>query len=307
MDGWRGADRALGFAPQRRIAMRSRFTIIAFVVAVAAYFAVDLTAAWLDLWWIRLVFPILLIGYAAYRLVTKNDTPDATPASRPHWVFRTVGYGVAIVALTAIAFRGTEFHFAPRQSRLPSDQSAIQTITARDPNFVLSSDQSANETFAARVTTLQTAQPATRTPALGSCAGALFSLADDAPKAKQVFHDGDVLRIPIRYSAPGCRRASGNIFGYFEPNSPWHEYYCKDCGQFNAAIPVEFVMLGGDGGIAQLSALPGPFPPPDLASPPNLEGFVFCGVILSFDNGTSGDFDPREQLGAGCGGPSFAR
>jgi hypothetical protein len=172
------------------------------------------------------------------------------------------------------------------------------------------SDRSfATEPDTGRFVDLVTAVSSSATPSVPFCSRAAFVFADDAPKAGQAFHDGDVLRVPIRFAAPGCKRVSGIIFGYFPPHTPWWDYYCPACGEsrhFDGSIPIEDMLLPGAGGIAYIIALPGQFPPTDLASPPNLEGFVFCGAVLAFHGTTTEELDPHEQLDAGCGCPSSA-
>jgi hypothetical protein len=148
------------------------------------------------------------------------------------------------------------------------------------------------------------------------CNYAHFTLDSASPKAGQVFHDGDELRVTISYTAPGCSRVGGYIFGYFTPHTPWFDFYCKslcEAGRFSGNIRTQSVSLPAELGSVTVPAAPGPFPPPDLASPPNLEGFVFCGVVLTFDNGSPSGYNPltehqldaEHRLDAGCNGPSY--
>jgi hypothetical protein len=148
----------------------------------------------------------------------------------------------------------------------------------------------------------------TTPPVAGRCGTAEFVFVSGSPKARDVFHDGDTLAIKISYAAgPACTRVQGVIFGYFTPHTPWFDYYTRggSAGMFNGNIPTNEVRLTAPRGVVMLVAQPGPFPPPDLASPPNLEGFVFCGAVLTFDDGTDDGSGAFEQLDTGCGGPSY--
>jgi hypothetical protein len=92
--------------------------------------------------------------------------------------------------------------------------------------------------------------------------------------------------------------------------SPWAKHYCVESGCTNGGINSNIfgqaVMLDEPSGTITFVGQPGEFPPVDLASPPNLEGFRVCSLVVSFNDGEPDGSRASEQLNVDrdgvCGG-----
>lgn len=120
----------------------------------------------------------------------------------------------------------------------------------------------------------------------GLCLTASFSIVN-APVPARVFHDSDVLSATVKYSAPGCKEIDANFGGQHVAGSPWFKYYCATCTakSYGSNIPAGSVPISAPEGTVTVVGQPGSFPPKDLSSPPNLEGFQLCAVVLSASDG----------------------
>lgn len=108
----------------------------------------------------------------------------------------------------------------------------------------------------------------------------------------QALHDGDELSVTVRYHAPGCSHIYAWFDGHHSSTSPWILFYCPQieafCTNPGTTLPSGPVALNSSTGETTLLANPGPFPPPNLSSTPNLEGFTACTVSFGFSDQSRG-------------------
>jgi hypothetical protein len=170
---------------------------------------------------------------------------------------------------------------------LPDDYDIMQI----PPDRCLWSDREFGKTFTA-------AYEATNV-ASGLCHATSFDVVGDID-GERVYHDGETLTVTLDYDAPGCVEASLTFGGFHLNGSPWAMHYCGNDGcagvGFNSNIFAERARLTADRGRITFVAQPGTFPPVDLASPPNLEGFMLCSLVVGFNDGRVDGSRTSEQF-----------
>lgn len=135
----------------------------------------------------------------------------------------------------------------------------------------------------------------------GSCEAPTLEIID-SPDPGRVWKDGEILSASVNFKAPGCKVMTLNFGGEHVPGSPWFDYYCGKCRakSFGSNIPAEAVTLDSASGTIRFVAVPGTFPPLDLASRPNLEGFVVCSLVIGANDGNPNSQSQREQINLPC-------
>lgn len=126
----------------------------------------------------------------------------------------------------------------------------------------------------------------------------------------RTYRDGDDLSVSIDYDPGTCTLAGVSFRGYFPKGSPWYDHWCGGPTPLTACdgtrIAASFVenaeiRTQATGGSITLKASPGPFPPPNASTPPNLDGFHLCGVdIFLHDDAFGGNFVRFALAGPPC-------
>ena len=135
----------------------------------------------------------------------------------------------------------------------------------------------------------------------GSCKAPTLEVIDP-PQPGKVWKDGAILSVSVRFEAPGCKVMTLGFGGKHVPGSPWFDYYCGKCRakSYGSNIPAEAVILDSESGTIRFVAVPGTFPPLDLASRPNLEGFVVCAFVIGANDGNPDSMSHIEQIDLPC-------
>jgi hypothetical protein len=136
----------------------------------------------------------------------------------------------------------------------------------------------------------------------GPCSEARATLLTELTP-ERVYHDGDALRAEVEYSAPGCTTARAYFRGHHIAGSPRYHYYCPQCVRPNypGGLSSDEVGLPSESGVIRLEARPGPFPPPEAASEPNLEGFQLCTLTIDFGDGQPEGNSVDQAFDVPCG------
>lgn len=170
---------------------------------------------------------------------------------------------------------------------LPDDYDVLQV----PPDPCLQRDFEFGKTFIAAVDATNVAK--------GPCHSATFEVEGDNG-TDRVYRDTDSLAITIAYRAPGCTHASLTFGGFHVNGSPWARYYCRpdgcNFGGVGSNIRAGRRSIDQPSGSVTFTGENGSFPPIDLASPPNLEGFQVCAIIVGFDDGQPDGSHTSDQL-----------
>ena len=170
---------------------------------------------------------------------------------------------------------------------LPADYDLLQV----PPHPCLLSDPEFGLAFRAAVQATNVAK--------GPCHDASFSVVGD-DGTDRVYRDGDPLVITLEYDAPGCADARLTFGGFHINGSPWARHYCnpEGCsrGGFGSNIYAETIAITEPAGRLTFTGKPGTFPPIDIGSPPNLEGFQLCSIVVGFSDGRFDGSHTGEQL-----------
>jgi hypothetical protein len=135
-----------------------------------------------------------------------------------------------------------------------------------------------------------------------SCRSATAQLLDPLIVGRH-FAAGDRLVVEVSYQTDGCTGAGVWIHGYHEPRSSRYQYYCPTgCGgQLGSGFAdAPHKTLEGATGTVVFSPVIGAFPPANLSSPPDLDGFVFCNAVVTFDDNRFGGSTYEVFLGKPC-------
>ena len=152
----------------------------------------------------------------------------------------------------------------------------------------------------------------------GPCNAASFEIVSGTPFG-QALPPAEDISITIEYEAPGCSRVGGFLSGRHVPGSPWFEHFCGATSSFGYPC-VKTKSLSSNynvdadlptpAGSINLVGVPDPEDPPtNVATDPSVEGFVLCGVILTFFEGPTRDGSAYyyeidfEQAGGPCDEP----
>jgi hypothetical protein len=161
-----------------------------------------------------------------------------------------------------------------KRCNLPDDYDTLQV----PPDPCLWSDPDFGKTFTAAIDATNVAK--------GPCNSATYDVVGD-DGTDRVYRDDDTLTITISYDAPGCVNARLAFHGYHVNGSPWANRYCREggCnfGGVDSSIRSEVVKLTQSAGTVTFTGEKGSFPPIDVGSPPNLEGFELCSIGVGFD------------------------
>lgn len=132
------------------------------------------------------------------------------------------------------------------------------------------------------------------------------------PQRHRIYHDGDALSIQLHYVAPGCTHLSAGFGGRHVKGSPWYEYWCGATSSLtieksavckdtlSSLLHAHGVALTGAEGTVDLVAEPGAFPPTDVGSAPNLEGFELCTLQLGVNDGRLDGSGSSQQINVDC-------
>jgi hypothetical protein len=134
--------------------------------------------------------------------------------------------------------------------------------------------------------------------AKGPCHTTSYTILNE-DELDRIYHDGETLSVMLEYDAPGCVDAGLTFGGYHVNGSPWAMHYCVATGCANGGISSNIfaarVQLPAPRGVLRFVAEPGTFPPVDLATPPNLEGFRPCAIVVGFSDGHSEGSNTSDQ------------
>jgi hypothetical protein len=221
------------------------------------------------------------------------DHDDASSANNPR------GAAPILFGLTLLLFVGVVVAGMVSVAVGPVDKAAL---LSRAP---VRGELSVRTVAPRSSTVITAAATATPPPAVGSgapCVSASGALDDEALLGRE-FHGGETLTIAINYDVVGCSTVEASVFGYTAPDGPRYAYYCVQIqchGELKAYTLVLQTPLEGASGQVSLAPVFGVFPPKDLSSPPDIEGFVLCGLLLNFSDGTFGGTYVHVAIGERC-------
>lgn len=141
------------------------------------------------------------------------------------------------------------------------------------------------------------------------CREATYSVLGDSPIGRR-YVAGDALEVAVAFETDGCVAVGGVFTGYHSPGSRYYDYYCPEsCGPRLATrfAYVEPARLSARSGVATIRARVGTFPPENLSSPPDINGFTLCQVSITFTDGKFGGSYVEKPLGTFCAGTSPTR